>query len=82
MADYMLNGKAIIFLLIVGLIKKISSYKISCFPEPYTSNKNKIKVELDLCNYVTKFDLKNATGVDTLDFAKKSDLATIIFIMF
>ena len=30
-----------------------------------------VKVELDLSNDVTKVDLKNATGVDTSDFAKK-----------
>ena len=30
-----------------------------------------MKVELDLSNYATKADLKNATGVDTSDFAKK-----------
>ena len=34
-----------------------------------------MKVELDLSNYATKADLKNATGVDTSDFAKKTDLA-------
>ena len=34
-----------------------------------------MKVELDLSNHVTKSDLKNATGVDTLSFAKKIDLA-------
>ena len=33
-------------------------------------SKNKI-VELDLSNYGTKSDLKNATGIDALDFAKK-----------
>ena len=33
------------------------------------------KVELDLSNYATKADLKNATGVDTTHFAKKADLA-------
>ena len=31
-----------------------------------------MKVELDLSNYATKTDLKNATGVDTSQFAKKS----------
>ena len=31
-----------------------------------------MKVELDLSNYVTKTDLKNATGVDT-SFVKKTD---------
>ena len=32
---------------------------MSSFPEPYTHSKNKIKVELDLSNYATKFDLKS-----------------------
>ena len=36
-----------------------------------------VKVELDLSNYGTKADLKNATGVDTLDFAKKTDLGNL-----
>ena len=30
-----------------------------------------VKVELDLSNYATKADLRNATGVDTSHFAKK-----------
>ena len=36
-----------------------------------------VKVELDLSNYATKADLKNATGVDTFEFAKKVDLASL-----
>ena len=36
-----------------------------------------MKVELDLSNYATKPDLKNATGVDTLQFAKEVDLASL-----
>ena len=36
-----------------------------------------MKVELDFYNYATKADLKNATGVDTSDFAKKTDLANL-----
>ena len=36
-----------------------------------------MKVELDLSNYATKADLKNATGVDTLDSAKETDLANL-----
>ena len=36
-----------------------------------------MKVELDLSNYVTKVDLKEATDVDTSDFAKKTDLANL-----
>ena len=40
------------------------------FPEPHTHGKNKVEVELALVNYATKFDLKNATSVDTSDFFK------------
>ena len=36
-----------------------------------------MKLELDLPNYATKADLKNAKGVDTSEFAKKVDLANI-----
>ena len=38
---------------------------------PYSRSKNKIEVELDLPNYAKKPDLKNATGVDTSQFANK-----------
>ena len=37
----------------------------------------RVKVELDLFNYATKTDLKNATGVDTSKFAEKVDLANL-----
>ena len=40
---------------------------MNIFPKPIIF----FQVELDLSNYVTKGDLKNATGVDTLDFFKK-----------
>ena len=46
------------------------------FSEPYTRSKNK-KVELDFSNCATKFDLQGTTGVDTLKFAKKLDLASL-----
>ena len=36
-----------------------------------------VKTEFDLSNYATKPDSKNATGVDTSDFAKKIDLANL-----
>ena len=36
-----------------------------------------VKVELDLSNYATKTDLKNATGVDTSSFAETIDLANL-----
>ena len=44
------------------------------FPKPKFFGAN-VKVEIDLSNYATKADLKNAAGVNTLDFAKKTDLA-------
>ena len=36
-----------------------------------------MKVEIDLSNYATKADLKNAVGVDTSKFSKKVDLANL-----
>ena len=39
--------------------------------------KLELKVELDLSNYATKADLKNAAGVDTSFFAKRTYLAKI-----
>ena len=50
---------------------------MSYFPELHALSKNKIKVELDLSNYATKSNLKNATGVDKLKFAKKADRAIL-----
>ena len=44
---------------------------MSYFPEPFSQNKNKIKIELDLSNYATKSHLKGATGIDTSKFTKK-----------
>ena len=43
------------------------------FPKPKFLGGN-VKVELNLSNYVTKADLKQATGVDTLKVAKTVDL--------
>ena len=39
------------------------------------SLRGKKKVELDLSNFATKTDLKNATGINTSSFAKKVDVA-------
>ena len=36
-----------------------------------------MKVELDLPNYITKADLKNAIGADTWKFAKEVDLTNL-----
>ena len=47
------------------------------FPKPKSLGGN-VKVELNLSNYATKSDLKNATGIDAiLDFAKKTELANL-----
>ena len=46
------------------------------FPESKSLG-GRVKVELDLSNYATKTDLKNATEVDTLYFAIKIDLANL-----
>ena len=46
------------------------------FPEPKSLG-GRVKVELNLSNYATKADLKNATGVDASSFAKKVDLANV-----
>ena len=46
------------------------------FPKPKSLGAS-VKVELDLSNYARKADLKNATDVDTSDFAKKTDFANL-----
>ena len=73
----MLNDKATIILLIVGLIKKISLYKKSYFPEQYTHNTTKKKLNQICVIMQQKLTLKNATGVDKSNFGKKSDLSSL-----
>ena len=46
-------------------------------PKPYQSFGGDINVKVDLSNYATKTDLKNATGVDTFKLAAKSNLASL-----
>ena len=46
------------------------------FSEPKSSG-GRLKVKLDLSNYVIKADLKNETGVDTSSSAKKIDSASL-----
>ena len=45
-------------------------------PEPKFLG-GKVKVELDLPNYATKTDSRNATGVDTSSFDRNVDLANL-----
>ena len=53
--------------LIVGMIKK-TLYKMSqYFLKLYKFSGGNIDVKVDLSNYATKLDLKNATGVDNLN---------------
>ena len=65
----MLNWKAMIILLIAGLIKKTLYEMTQYFPKPYRYFGRNINVKVDLSNYATKADLKNATGIDTSKLA-------------
>ena len=47
------------------------------FPTPYEPFGGDINVNVDLSNYETKTDLKDATGLDTCKLAAKSDLANL-----
>ena len=47
------------------------------FPKPYEPFGGDINVKVDLFNYKTKTDLKNATGIDTSNLAAKSDLVSL-----
>ena len=73
----MSNGKVILILLTVGLIKQILLYEMSYFPESCTHKISKIQRELDLPDYAIKSNLKNARGVDTLKFDKQDDSASL-----
>ena len=47
------------------------------FSKPYRSFGRNINVKVDLFNYATKAELKNATGIDTSNFALKLNLASL-----
>ena len=73
----MSNGRVMIILLIVGLIKK-TLYKMSqYFQKPYEPFGVDINVTVDLSNYATKDDIKNITHGDTSCFALKRNLANL-----
>ena len=73
----MLNGKVMIILLIVGLIKK-TLYKMSqYFLKPYKFFGGDINVKVNLSNYAPKLELKIASGIYTSNFALKPNLATL-----
>ena len=52
---------------------KISQY----FPKLFRRFGRNINVKTDLSNYATKTDLKNVTHVDTLNFALKTNSASL-----
>ena len=47
------------------------------FSKPYEPFVGNINVNVDLCNYATKTDLKNVTHVDVSSFALKSNVASL-----
>ena len=73
----MLNGKVIKIYLIVRLIKKIMHKMSQYFPKPLEPSGGDINVKVDLSNYATKADLKNATRIDTSKLASKTDLSSL-----
>ena len=50
---------------------------MSFYQEPDIHTRNKVKVVLDLTNYVTKKELDHTTGVDTSDLAAKKDFIAL-----
>ena len=50
---------------------------MSYYPEPDSHIRDKVKVVLDLSNYVTKKELEHATGIDTSDLAAKKDFIAL-----
>ena len=55
------HWKDIIIILIVELMKKTLYKMRQYFPKPYKNFGGNVKIELELYNYATKTDFKNAT---------------------
>ena len=47
------------------------------FPKSFEPFAGDINIQVDLSNYSTRTDLKDATGIDTSKLAVKSDLANL-----
>ena len=63
---------------IIAVLIKNTLYKLSqYFLEPYSHFRRNVKVELNLSNYATRFELKEATRIDTSELAAKADLACL-----
>ena len=77
----MSKGKVTIAHLLAGLIKTMLD-EISCvkmnqyFPKPYKPFGGDINVKVELSNFETKANFKNATGIDTSKLDAKSDFAS------
>ena len=69
--------KAMVIHLIAGLIRNISLYKKSYYPEPDSHCRNKTKVKLYFSCYARKSKISKTTCVDASDFAKKADLENV-----
>ena len=62
--------------LIVGLIKK-TQIKMSQYFPPYRSFGESISIRVNLPNYATKSNLREAKGIDASIFPLKSNLASL-----
>ena len=69
--------KDMIIHLIVGLMKNTLCKMSQYCPKPYDLFGGDINVEVNLSNYTTKVDLKNAAGIDTSKLAPKSNLVNL-----
>ena len=65
--SYLSNEKAMAIHLIVRFIKQTLHNMSQYFPKPCRNFGRNIKIKVYLSNYVTKLDLKNVTGLDTLN---------------
>ena len=77
MLSYMSNGKDMIIHLTSGLKKYCYIKWANIFWNHYELFGWDINVKMDLSNYITKADLKNVAGMDTLKFVKKFNLAKL-----
>ena len=58
------------------MVKEYFYVKINYVPS-YSHCKNEVEVELEVSSYAAMPDFKNATDVDTSQFAKKDDLTNL-----
>ena len=72
----MSNGKVMIIVLTVGLIKK-THYKMSYVPAYSEVEEEIVSVALNLSNFVTQKEFKNVTKVDASNFTLKTNVAEI-----